>query len=88
MCLFSVYIFKFVGAKVHYIILLKVFSFRFRCKSYVIVFVDLVYFGSCFSSFLKMIYYFCHRNKLANELNYNTVIHQLNLIYKLKIKRL
>ena len=61
-------IFKFVVAKIHLLFLFKVFSFRFRCKSYVIVFVDLVRFGSCFSSFLKMIYYFCHRNKLANEL--------------------
>ena len=55
----------------------KSFLFQFCCKSYAIVFVVLAHFGSYFSEILKMIYYFCHRNKLANELNCNTVIHQL-----------
>ena len=47
----------------------KSFLFQFCCKSYAIVFVVLAHFGSYFSEILKIIYYFCHRNKLANESN-------------------
>ena len=86
--LFILSIFKIVSAKIHLLFLFKVFLFLFCSKSYANVFVVLVHFGSCFSEILKMIYYFCHRKELANDLNCNTVIHLLNLIYKLKNKRL